>query len=78
MELDQPPKMVSILVFCNHFLKCIMVYVTPDQTAKTVAKFLWQAYISISGALAKFLSSWAYRRLGLHLSTLKPMDKLCA
>ena len=33
-----------------------MTYVTPDQMAKTVAKFLWQGYISIFGALAKLLS----------------------
>ena len=30
-----------------------------DQTVKTVAKFLWQGYISIFGALAKLLSDWA-------------------
>ena len=35
MELDQPPSMVSVLVFCNHFMKHIMAYVTPKQTAKT-------------------------------------------
>ena len=47
MELDQPPNMVKLLVFCNHFMKHIMAYVTPIQTAKTVAMFLWQVYISI-------------------------------
>ena len=31
---------------------------TPDQTAKTVTKFLWQGYISIFRALAKLLSDW--------------------
>ena len=40
MELDQPPSMVNVLVFCDHFTKHIMAYMTPDQTAKTVAKFL--------------------------------------
>ena len=35
MELDQN------LVFCDHFKKHVMVYVTPNQTAKTSAKFLW-------------------------------------
>ena len=58
MELDQPPNVVSILVFCDHFTKHIMAYVTPNQTAKTVAKFLWQGYISIFGAPAKLLSDW--------------------
>ena len=33
-----------------------MAFVTPDQTAKTVAKFLWQGYTLIFGALAKLLS----------------------
>ena len=47
MELDQPPHVVNVLVFCDHFMRCIMAYVTPDQMAKTVAKFLWQGYILI-------------------------------
>ena len=47
MELDQPPNMVNLLVFCDHFTKHIIVYVTPNQTAKTVATFLRQGYISI-------------------------------
>ena len=58
MEFDQPPNMVNVLVFCAHFMKHIMAYVTLEQTAKTVAKFLWQGYISIFGALAKLLSDW--------------------
>ena len=33
-----------------------MVYVTPNHTAKTVAKFLYQGYISISGVPARLLS----------------------
>ena len=33
-----------------------MAYVIPDQTAKSVAKYLWQGYISIFGAPAKLLS----------------------
>ena len=31
---------------------------TPNQTAKTVAKFLYQGYISIFGAPARLLSDW--------------------
>ena len=56
MELDQPPNMVNVLVFCYHFTKHVMAYVTPDQTAKTVAKNLWHGYISIFRAWAKLLS----------------------
>ena len=33
-------------------------HVTPDQTAKTFAKFLWQGYNSIFGAPANLLSDW--------------------
>ena len=56
MELDQPPNMVSLLVFCEHFMKHMKVYVTPGHTVKTVAKFLWQGYILIFGTPAKLLS----------------------
>ena len=57
MELDQPPKVVNLLVFYNHLMKHIMAYVTPNQTAKTVAKFLWKSYVLIFGAPAKLLSN---------------------
>ena len=56
MEPDQPPHVVNVLVFCDHFTRHIMACVTPDQTAKTFAKFLWQGYISIFGVPAKLLS----------------------
>ena len=60
MELDQLPNMVSLLDFCDHFMKHIMAYINLNQTVKTVAKFLWQGYISIFGAPAKLLSDqWA-------------------
>ena len=35
-----------------------MAYVTPNQTAKTIAKFLYQGYISIIGTPARLLSDW--------------------
>ena len=47
VELDQPPTVMNLLVFCDHFTKYIMAYMTPYQIAKTVAKFLWQGYVSI-------------------------------
>ena len=40
MELNQLPRVTSILVFQNHFMKHIMAYMTPNQTAKAVTKFL--------------------------------------
>ena len=58
MEFDQPPNKVNLLAFCDQFMKYIMVYVMPNQTAKTFAKFLWQGYISIFGVPAKLLSYW--------------------
>ena len=41
MMLDQPPNMVNLFVFCDHLTKHNMAYMTPNQTAKTVTKFLW-------------------------------------
>ena len=58
MQLDQPPNVVNLLVFCDHFMKYIMAYMTPNQTVKTFAKFLWQGYNSIFGAPDKLLSDW--------------------
>ena len=37
-------------------MKHVLAYVTPNQTAKTIAKYLYQGYISIFGALARLLS----------------------
>ena len=56
MELNQSPRVANILVFQDHFTKHVQAYVTPDQTAKTIAKFLYGGYISIFGALARLLS----------------------
>ena len=56
MELDNSPRVANVLVFQDHFTKYVLAYVTPDQTAKTVAKFLYGGYISIFGALARLLS----------------------
>ena len=56
MELDKSPRVVNVLVFQDHFTKHVLAYVTPDQTAKTMAKFLYGGYISIFGALARLLS----------------------
>ena len=39
MELNQPPRDANVLVFQDHFMKHVMAYVTPNQTAKTVTKF---------------------------------------
>ena len=58
LELNQLPRVTNVLVFQDHFTKHILAYVTPDQTAKTIAKFLYGGYIPIFGALARLLSDW--------------------
>ena len=56
MELDQLPRVTNVLVFKDHFTKHVLAYVTPNQTAKAITKFLYGGYISIFGALARLLS----------------------
>ena len=57
LELNQLPRVANVLVFQDHFSKHVLAYVTPDQTAKTIAKFLYGGYISIFGAPARLLSN---------------------
>ena len=56
MELDKSPQVANVLVFQDHFTIHVLAYVTPDQTAKTITKFLCGGYIPIFGALARLLS----------------------
>ena len=56
LELNQLPRVANVLVFQDHFTKHVLVYVTPDPTAKNIGKFLYGGYISIFGALARLLS----------------------
>ena len=56
MELDKSPKVANVLVFQDHFTKHVLACVTPDQTTKTIARFLYGGYISIFGAPARLLS----------------------
>ena len=57
LQLNRLPNITNIL-FQDHFTKHIMVYVIPNQTAKTVTKFLYQGYISIFRATAMLLIDW--------------------
>ena len=50
LEPNQSPRVTNVLVFQDHFMKHVLVYVTPNQTVKTIAKFLYGGYISIFGA----------------------------
>ena len=56
MELDKSSWVANVLVFQDHFTKHVLAYVTPNQTVKTIAKFLYGGYISIFRALARLLS----------------------
>ena len=56
LEPNQWPRVADVLVFQDHFTKHMLTYVTPDQTAKTITKFLYQGYISIFGVPARLLS----------------------
>ena len=55
-EPNQSPRVINVLVFQDHFMKHMLAYVTPNDTAKTVNKFLYQGYISVFGAPARLLS----------------------
>ena len=56
MELDKSPQVANVLVFQDYFTKYVLAYVTLNQTAKTIAKFLYGGFISIFGAPARLLS----------------------
>ena len=49
LESNQSPRVANVLVFQEHFMKHMLAYVTPNQTAKNVTKFLYQCYISVFG-----------------------------
>ena len=56
MELNQSSRVANIFVFKDQFTKHVLAYVTPNQTAKPIAKLLYGGYISIFGAPARLLS----------------------
>ena len=57
LEPNQSPRVANVLVFQDHFTKHVLVYLTPDKTVKTIAKFLYGGFISIFGAPARILSN---------------------
>ena len=56
LELNQSPRVANVLAFQDHLTKHVLAYVNPDQTAKTVTKYLYQGYILIFGAPVRLLS----------------------
>ena len=51
-------------------MKHILVSVTPNQTAKTIAKFLYQVYILIFGSPARLLSDWGANFMSIIINKL--------
>ena len=49
LEPNQSPRVTNVLVFQDYFMKHMLAYVTPDQTAKIIAKFFYQGYICLWG-----------------------------
>ena len=73
LEPNQSSRVANVLVFQDHFMKHVLAYVTPDQTAKTITKFLYGGYISIFGALARLLSN---RSANFTSSVIEEMCKI--
>ena len=71
LELNKLPKVTNVLVFQDHFMKHVFAYVTPGQTTKTIAKFLYQGYILIFRAQARLMSDWGAN----FMSSI--IDKMC-
>ena len=56
MELNKLSSVKNVLVITDHFMRFALVVVTKDQMAKTVAKVLYERFISVFGTPAKLLS----------------------
>ena len=56
MELNKLPSVKNVLVITNLFMCYALAVVTKDQMAKTVAKVLYERFISVFGMPAKLLS----------------------
>ena len=56
MELNKPPSIKNMLVIMDHFTRYMLAVITKDQTAKTVARVLYERFIMVFGAPAKLLS----------------------
>ena len=55
LEPHQSPRVTNVLVFQDHFMKHMLAYVTPVQTAKTITKF----YIRVTSlTLGPWPGSW--------------------
>ena len=92
IELGQPPDLVNVLAFSDHFTRHVMAYMTPDQTAIMLQSFCgkvisWSSEHWLNSCVNEAptlkaaspkscMSSWAYRRFKPHLIMLRPTGKL--
>ena len=56
MGLNKPPCIKNVLVITNHFTRYALAMVTKDQTAKTIARILYERFIAVFGVPARILS----------------------
>ena len=56
MELNKPPGVKNVLVITDHFMQYAMAFIMKDQTAKPVARVLYEWFITVFGVPAKLLS----------------------
>ena len=56
MDLDWMPEVKNVLMIVDHFTRYMRAYITKDQKASTVAKCLYEAFISIFGAQEKIIT----------------------
>ena len=56
MELNKLPSIKNMLVITDHFMHYALAFVTKYQTAKTMAKVLYERFIAVFGMPAKLQS----------------------
>ena len=49
LEPNQSPRVTNVLEFQDHFMKHVLAYMTPNQTAKNIAKFCTEVTSLSSG-----------------------------
>ena len=72
MELNKLPSVKNVLMITDHFTHYALAVVTKDQTAKTVAKVLYERFIAVFGVPTKLLSDCREN------FTLALVEELCA
>ena len=49
LEPNQSPRVANVLVFQDHFMKHVLAYVTPNQTAKLLLIFISRLHLCLWG-----------------------------